>query len=451
MKKTLIAILLFSTLGMNGQSGLVDKVLAVIGDKIILHSDVEEQVKYIKAQQGFVSEDARCQLLDQIIVQKVFLQQAYIDSLVVTPEEVDQQLDTRIDQILRYMNNDVTQFEAYYGKSVQEVKEDFRTEIEDQIVMERMQAKSVESITVTPSEVKQFYRSIPKDSLPYFGAEVEVSEVVLKPKVNKQELQKAKDKLTKIKGQVSSGEKSFEELAKVYSDDPGSAAKGGDLGWVRRGELVPEFEAAVFTLNPMEYSSLVKTEYGYHLIQLIERRGNAVNARHILVKPEITSADMELAKTKLDTIRNLILTDSISFGRAVQKYSEDETSKSNAGRLLNAQTGVSTFEVAQLPPEVFFAVDAMEIGDMTEVLEYQLPTGEMAYRFIRLDAKSKPHQANLNDDYSKIQNAALEQKKLKEMEKWVDEKVGEMYINIAPEYKNCENLGKWDEHSKNNY
>jgi len=449
MKKSLIVFLLLSTLGLNAQSGLVDKVVAVIGDKIILHSDVEEQIKYLKAQQGSVPENARCQMLDQIIVQKVFLQQAFIDSLVVTPEEVNQQLDARIDQILRYMGGDITQFEAYYNKSVPEVKEDFRNDIEDQIIMERIQASSVESITVTPSEVKKFYSSIPKDSLPYFGAEVEVSEVVMKPKVNKAELEKAKTKLIDIQSQIKSG-KDFGELASIFSDDPGSAAKAGDLGWVRRGELVPEFEAAVFSLNPMEYSPIVKTEYGYHLIQLIERRGNAVNARHILVKPEITTADKELVKTKLDSIRTLIETDSISFGRAVQKYSEDESSKSNAGRLLNAQTGVSTFEVAQLPPEVFFAIDAMEVGDMTEVLEYQLPTGDMAYRFIRLDAKSKPHQANLNDDYSKIQSAALEQKKMKEMENWVDEKVGEMYINIATDYKQCEELKKWDEHSKNN-
>ncbi len=448
MKQILIAILLFGALGLTGQSGLVDKVMVVIGDKIILHSDIEEQVKYLKAQQGSVPENARCQLLDQVIVQKVFLQQAYIDSLVVSPEEVDGQLDSRVNQILSYMGGDVTQFEAYYGKSINEVKEDFRQDIEDQIIMERMQAKSVESITVTPSEVKQFYRSIPRDSLPYFGAEVEVSEVVMKPKVNKVELQKAKEKLEKIKAQIETG-KDFGELAGTFSDDPGSAKQGGDLGWVKRGELVPEFEAAVFTLNPMEYSPIVQTEYGYHLIQLIERRGNAVNARHILVKPEITSADKEIVKTKLDSIRNLIVTDSISFGRAVQKYSEDETSKSNAGRLLNPQSGVSTFEVAQLPSEVFFAIDPMEVGEVTEVLEYQLQTGEMAYRLIRLDAKSQPHQANLNDDYSKIQEAALEQKKLKEMEAWVDEKVGEMYIKIAPEYKDCEDLKKWSEHSKN--
>ncbi len=439
----LTALFLFTANLSFGQTGLVDKVIAVVGDKIILHSDIEEQVQFLEAQEGSIPENGRCLMIDQMITQKLFLVQANIDSLVVSEEEVEGQLNARIDQILRYMDGNVEQFEAYYGKSVQAVKEDFRTDIEDQMITERQQASVVENVSVTPAEVKRFFNEIPKDSLPYFNAEVEVSEVVIKPKVNDAELKRAFDKLDKIKNEIINDGKDFGEAAGVYSDDPGSAAKGGSLGWVKRGELVPEFEAAAFRLEPMEYSPIVKTDYGYHFIQLIERRGNTINARHILVKPEITFDDKDLVKAKLDTIKNLIVTDSISFGRAVKRYSEDDQSKNNAGRLLNAQTGTSTFEVRELTPEVYFAIEGMKVGDVSDPLEFVSPQGETAYRIIRLDTKSDPHVANLRDDYSKIQAAATEQKKLKKMESWVDEKVGSMYINISEDYKQCPELDKW--------
>ncbi len=441
---TLLALLVAPNLW--GQAVLVDKVIATIGDKIILHSQVEEQFQYLESQQGSLPPEARCELADQLIVQKVFLVQANIDSVVVAPEEVDAQIEARIQQILRYMNNDIEQFKDYYGKTPPEVEEDMRTEMEEQLLVQRMQGQVVADVSVTPAEVKAFFAEVPKDSLPYFSSEVELSEIVIKPKVNDEEAKKAKDKLEDLKERIVNGGEDFAELASIFSDDPGSAARGGSLGWVRRGELVPEFEAAAFRLEPMEYSPIVKTEYGYHFIQLIERRGNTINARHILVKPEITFADKDKAKEQLDSIRTLVVNDSLVFNVAVKKFSEEEQSKSNAGIMVNPQTGVGTFEIGELPSEIYFAIDGLEKGDISEPVEFTSPTGETAYRIVRVLEKTEPHTASLQQDYSKIQNAALEQKKLKYMEEWVDDKVGKMYIQLDDNFQKCPSLTKWTAH-----
>jgi len=424
------------------QSGkILDKVVAQVGGELILFSDVEEQFSQVSQQQGGnIPDEARCDILQNQIITKLLLNQSRLDSIEVGPDEVEAQLDARFERILAYMQNDETQFVNYYGQSIAETKEEFREDLENQILTERMQSSIVLAASVTPKEVKEFFHSIPKDSLPYFNSEVEVAEIVYPPKVNEEQKRIAREKLADIRDQILAGG-SFEELAKKYSDDPGSGRAGGDLGWQRRGSFVTEFEAAAYNLEIGEYSEIVETTYGFHFMKLEGRRGNSVNVRHILIRPEITNEDFDRAKAVLDSIGTLLNIDSLSFSRAVKKFSsEDEQSFSNDGYMLNPATGNTLFEIKDLEPDVYFTLDSMEINQVSGPIEFRTPAGEVSYRIVKLISRTAPHTANLKEDYSKIREACLEQKKGKFINDFVLKKMKETYINIDEDYMVCPNL-----------
>ncbi|MEO1623847.1 MAG: peptidylprolyl isomerase, partial [Bacteroidota bacterium] len=285
---------------------IIDKVVGKVGSELILLSEIEDQFDLLRQQRGTLEPEFRCNVLENLLAQNLLLNQARLDSIVIANEEIDAQLDARFERILAYMNNDVKQFEAYYGQTVNEVREQFREDLRSKLMVDRMRANILQGINVTPSEVKTFFKSIPTDSLPYFNSEVEVGEIVYKPKVNEEQKNIAIKQLEDIQQRIKEGEP-FEELAKKYSMDPGSGRVGGDLGWQKRGTFVPEFEAAAYNLEKGQYSEIIETEFGYHLLQLIERRGNTIRVRHILIKPEITDADLKKAQNVLDSIRSLIL------------------------------------------------------------------------------------------------------------------------------------------------
>ena len=298
-----VSFLLFALGQAQGQSLIVDKVVAKVGSEFVLLSELEDQYAYSLTQDPTLGEDIKCQILDNLIAQKLIIYQAKLDSVEVSEQEVDAQLDLRFDNILRQMNGDEEFFAEYYGAGVAEMKARYREDQRQQILAERMQMKLINSVTITPDEVQQFYDMIPKDSLPYLDSEVELGELVLKPQVNDEQKRIAKEKLEGIAQKIISGEESFEAMALKYSMDPGSAARGGDLGFAKRGSYVPEFEAAVFSLGEGELSEIVETEYGFHFIKQLERRGNNVRARHILIKPDLTETDLAKARTKLDSIK----------------------------------------------------------------------------------------------------------------------------------------------------
>ncbi|MCB0588184.1 MAG: peptidylprolyl isomerase, partial [Phaeodactylibacter sp.] len=302
--------------GCLAQREVIDKVVATIGGELVLLSEVEEQHALMEAQSGVLPEGARCNIMDQLMASKLLINQAKLDSIEVSDEEVEAQLDARIERILGFMNNDVAQFEAYYGQTINEVKSQFREDLKNQILADRMRSQVMASVTVTPSEVKKFFSSIPADSLPYFNSEVEVGEIVYKPKVNPEERKKTIEKLESIRQRILDGE-DFADLASKYSDD-GSARGGGDLGWAKRGKYVPEFEAAAFKLEQNEISPVVESEFGFHIIQMLERRGNSIHVRHILIKPELTDEDLEKAEAHLDSVRQLLMADSLTFSQAVK-------------------------------------------------------------------------------------------------------------------------------------
>jgi len=427
------------------EAQVIDKVVATVGDEIILLSDVEEQFDYDGKRLGNIPEEAKCNILEQIMVQKLLINQAKLDSVIVEDDAVEQQLSQRIDYILSLMNNDISQFEEYYEKSISQVRNEMREEMRNQITAERMQSTVIENTRITPSEVKAYFEKIPKDSLPYFSSEVEIGEIVIVPKVNEVERQKAIDRLEAVREQILAGE-SFAELAGKFSDDLASAKTGGDLGLQKRGTFVPAFEAAAYNLTEGELSDLVESQFGFHLIELIERRGNLIHTRHILVKPKITDADMELARAKLDSVRNLLISDTMKFETAVKLFSnEDVQSYNNAGRMINPKTGNTFFETSELETDVFFAIDTLDVGGISEPIRFRNPgSGEYAFRIVQLQSRTDPHQANLQQDYTKIKMAGIEERKAAFLEKWLDEKVLSTYIQVDPEFLDkCQNLEKW--------
>lgn len=444
--KKLISVGLFflsSVLSMLAQSAVIDKVIGTVGGELILLSEVEEQRSLMLSQNPNLPQDVRCNILDGLMVNKLLINQAKLDSVEVSDDDVESQLNARIDRIMEYMGGDVGQFEAYYGQTVGEVKDQFREDLRNQVLMERMRTQIMKDVTVTPSEVKDFFNNIPRDSLPYFNSEVEVSEIVYKPLINNEERQKSISKLEDIRKRITEGGESFEGLAQKYSDD-GSARGGGDLGWAKRGKFVAEFEAAAYNLEQNEISPVVETEFGFHLIQLLERRGNSIHVRHILIKPEITDADLKLARNHIDSVRQLILSDSVSFSIAVKRFSDkDVQSYNNDGRLVNPASGNTFFEVGDLDPDIYFAIDTMKVAGITAPFEFKSPVGEVMYRIVRLESRSAPHRASLQLDYFKIQQAAIEAKKSEFINKWVLDKIDNTFISVDSTYKSCPILDKW--------
>ncbi len=446
MKKYSIILALFcltsSQLVLAQEDVLLDEIIAVVGKNIVLRSEVEIQA--IQAQmQGVENENVECQILDQMLLEKMFITHAQLDSLVVGEEEVQGELDNRMQYYIQLFNGDVGRLEEYYGKTVLQLKEELRGDIKDQLLARRMQSQIVGNIKVTPSEVREFYNSIPTDSIPYLNAEVEIMEIIVKPKVSRIEQEEVKEQLNKIKAQVESGEAEFGALAAKFSQDPGSAAQDGDLGWFSRGQMVPEFEGAAFKLNPGEMSDIIETQFGYHIILLEERRGEKIKARHILIKPETSEKEMAIAEQRLDSIRADIIKDTISFREAVLKYTEDEMGKKTGGILYNQYSGDGVFEMDQLDPQVYFAIEELVNGEISDPVRFRQQDGKEDFRIFYIVNRTKPHLANLNDDYAKMQKIVESRKQQEAMEKWLERKAPKTYISIDKEYASCSMLNKW--------
>lgn len=429
------------------ESLVIDKVIAKVGTETILMSDVEQQFSYAKAENNDTP-DMRCEILQSLIGQKIIIHQAKLDSVIISDEEVDASLTFKVDRVLSQMSGDTEMFQEVYSMTPTEMKDNLRDDERNQILVQRMQSTILDQVNITPKEVKAFYNSIPPDSIPYLSAEVELSELVIKPEVNKEERTKALQKVLDIRNRIIDGGEDFAELASKYSDDIGSGRRGGDLGFAQRGTFVPEFEAIAYTLEKGEISEPVETEFGFHILQLIKRAGNRINLRHILVKPVITENDRLLARNKLDSLR-LLAVDSTEFAVLVKSNSvEDVPSYNNNGLIQNPNTGKTIFSMSEIPSNIYFAIDGLEVGDVTEPLEYPLPTGETYYRIVKLLTKSKPHKASLEQDYSKIQNFAKESKKNLYFADWLESKIKGTYIDVDSQYLQCQDLIEMIEESR---
>jgi len=439
---SVIPCLLLSTL-LSAQSGraVIERVVATVGGEIILLSEVQEQFSYAKQQQADLPDEYRCVVLQNLIVQKILVNQAKLDSIEVKNEEVETQLAARVDRLMLYFSQDEKALEEYYGQSINDIKDQMRGDMRSQLLAERMQADVTGKATITPAEVQTFFADIPVDSLPYFNAEVEIREIVAKPKVNPVEKERARVVAEDFRKRIVEQGEDFATLAKKYSADTGSGANGGDLSWQKRGTFVAPFEAMAYKLEKNQVSPLVETEFGFHIIQLLERRGNLIHCRHILIKPEITQADINLVMANLDTVRQLIIDRSLLFTAAVKKYGDkNQQSFNNDGRVANPRSGNTFFEVADLDTDIFFAIDGLQPGDITEPFEFKSEDGTKLYRIVLLQSRSKPHKADLGLDYGKIQTAALEQRKTQLTEKWVMEKLRTTYLSVGQMFGNCDNL-----------
>lgn len=443
IKLLLLAIIFVQLL--QAQPNVADEIIAHVGNTIILRSELEEQIVRTKAETGYSGDmnTLRCQVLQQLLVQKLILHQAKVDSTKLSDEEVENELDRR----LRYYINMVGSaeaFEKYYGKTPLQFKDDFRDNIHDVMLIERKQEEITSKVKVTPAEVKQFFNQIPKDSLPKFDAEVEMSEIVVKPQVAKAQKEKAYNDLADLRRRIIEKTDEFSTLAVIYSNDPGSASRGGDLGVVERGRMVPEFEAAAFKLKTVgDISPIIETQYGYHIIQLEEKLADKVRIKHILIKPKITAEELNNAVNMLDTIRISIVNKKYSFEHAVEKYSQSEMSKSSGGIMVNPQSGDNSFKINDLDKDQYLAIDTLNIGDITKPFLSINQMGEQEYKLIKLNSRTTPHVANLEMDYNKMNNAALAQKKQQTLLTWIETAIKNKYIKINTPIANCDELKDW--------
>ncbi|MFN4121886.1 MAG: peptidylprolyl isomerase [Flavobacteriales bacterium] len=425
---------------LHAQPTLIDKVVAVVGDKPILFSDIENQYLQVVGKDK-EDLDFKCELLEELLFQKLLFAQAEKDSVEVNDQQVDAELNKKIRYFVSQIGS-VERLEAQLGKSLIELKDEFRDRIKEQLIVQTMQQKIAGDVNVSPAEVKAYYERIPKDSLPLIPSEVQVAHILKKPPINDKEKQRVREELQRIRKDIING-RSFASMAVIYSEDPGSATKGGELGFVNRGELMPEFEAAAFNLQGKEISDIVETVYGFHIIQLIERRGETINCRHILLTPKASSADLEKARVTLDSLYNEIEKGTITFEDAVLKFSDDAETKYNRGLLVNPMSGSTWFEIAQLDQQLFFVIDKMKAGDVSIPALVRVGEKKEAYRLIKLVNRTDPHRANLKDDYSRIQMAAEAEKRDKILGDWIKRKKKNYFIKIDPMFNFCNLEEEW--------
>jgi peptidyl-prolyl cis-trans isomerase SurA len=433
----------------SAQAQPIDQIMAVVGDKIILQSDIEKQYNQYLLQNNnnnneVKDENVKCEIFRQLLLTKLMLHQAAIDSVTVTDSQVESELDKRMRYYIKIFKTE-KELEDYFHSSILELKAELRDAIHDQLVVQTMQGKITKEVVASPSEVKAYFKAIPKDSLPYINAEIQIAEIVKIPPVSNEEMKRVKDEMEEFRREVNEG-KDFAVLAALYSQDPASAKKGGELGFFERGQMVPEFEAAAFSLKtPGEMSPIVYSKFGVHLIQLIERQGNRINVRHILLQPRVTDADRIHMINLLDSIRGIIANGSMTFEEAAAKFSDDESTRNNGGLMINTETGTTTLSPDQMDRILFFQIDTMPLNRISEPLVMQTDDGKQAYRIVKVISRTQPHVANMVDDYQKIQDAAQSEKQNKTLKDWVDRKRKTTYIHINNDYGKCSDLRKdWE-------
>ncbi len=419
----------------NDTSIIVDKIVAKVGDRIILLSDIEGMYLQYLSEGNSASKQVKCNILEQLLVQKLLLNQADIDSVYITDDELEQQVDARLNIFIQQMGSQAA-LEKYLNKSIFQIKSDLKDVLEEQLRAEKEKDNIIGKVEITPSEVRNFYEQLPKDSLPIIDAQVEVQQIVLKPKLTPEEEELTMQKLREIRQKILNGTK-FEAMARLYSQDEASARKGGEIGYHTRAELEPEFAAVAFSLKKGQVSDIVKTKYGYHIIQLIDRKGERVNVRHILIRPTIPLEAIKRTIKLADSIRTLILNDSISFEKAAEKFSDDEQTKNNGGLLFNPQTGSAKFNVNDLPNNIKFDIKDLKVGQISKPIKTTDNTGNIVIKIYKIKQKIPPHRADLTHDYQTIMNMALQHKKNKIFDQWVRNKQKQTYISIDKDFQDC--------------
>ncbi len=389
----------------------IDEIIAIVGKEIITKSQLETEYATYASQYSVMDniEETRCLIFEHLVRQKLYEHQAELDSLEFSDQEIDSRVNYQINYWLSQVGGNQKMIEDAYHKTMDEIRKDMREMVREQMVMERVQQDITEGVTITPAEVKRFYDRIPYDSLPTVEPAYEFGHIVKMPPVSEEEIVAIKGRLEEFRERVLRGEK-FSMLARLYSDDPGSASKGGELGFVERGSLYPEFEAVAFNLKSGEISGVVQTKAGYHIIQMIERKGDQINVAHILLQPKPSTEEQVKAIEFLDSVRNVVTTEKMDFSEAAKKFSDDNN-KNSGGWVVNPYNNSYKFEKEAIDPSAFATINRLIPGEYSQPVAYVNEDGKMAYRIIYLKSKVAAHKPNLKEDYDLIKNAALEEKK----------------------------------------
>jgi peptidyl-prolyl cis-trans isomerase SurA len=420
---------------------VLDKVVVIVGDEIVLKSDVEQRKIQLRQEGVQFDGDLDCFTLENLMEEKLFLDQGKLDTIEIDEGMIEVELDRRIAMFVQQIGSQEA-LEDYFGKSISDIKADFQGPLKNQMIVQQVQQIITTDINVTPSDVQDFYNNISKDSLPMINVEIEYEQLVIFPAENSAQIEKVKKRLRGFVAEVREGE-DFSTLAVLYSDDPGSAPKGGDLGMVPRGAMVGAFDEVAFQLSDGELSAVFETEFGYHIMQMVERRGEQYHARHILLKPKVTSKDMNIAKDELIEIRKNLESDTLTWNMAVAKYSDDELTRNNRGLVINLMTGTPRFDLSQLDPQAYVSIEKMSVSDISQPILYQTREGKEGYRLVKLLERIEPHRANLTDDYQILQDAATNKAKQEMTQQWIVEKINNTYINIDDSYHSCDFEFDW--------
>ncbi len=421
---------------------IIDGIIAVVGDKILLKSELENQIASIKSQGIVMDNKTKCEIFEELLYQKLMLHQAEVDSITVTEAQVDGEMNRRLNYFIAQIGSE-KKLELYYKKPIQEIKDELKEVVREQLIGQSMQSKITADVKVTPKEVKEYFVNIPEDSIPMINSEIQFAQILINAKQSNSAREIAKDRLIGIRERILKGEQ-FSTLAILYSEDEGSAKKGGELGFMGRADLVPEFSAALFKLkNSTTVSEIIETQYGFHIIQLIERRGQKVNGRHILIKIKDDETEILAAKNLADSVFKLISTDTLTFGQLAMKYSGDDKTKKSDGLMVNPQTGTSIFEIDQVDPQIFYIVDKMKAGEISNPVPAESYDGKKGYRIIKLISKTEKHKATFETDYAKIQEAALASKNNDATDTWINSKLASTYLKIDDEFKDCVFQNNW--------
>lgn len=424
----------------NGQ--VIDKIIAKVDNNILLESEVQKT--YIEAlaqaQQG-IEPPTRCQVFESLVVNKLMVAKAEIDSVLITDAEVILQVENRFNQVMQQFGGDEAVLAQAYGKTGDQLRSELQDVIREQLIVNKMRGKITEGVAVSPAEVKQFYNSIPRDSLPFFSAEVTVGQIVKKPDVDPRIKEKMIEQLKQFKQDILEGNADFATLAKKHSEDPGSGSQGGDLGFFRRGELAPQYEATALGLRLGEISDPVETDFGLHMIQLLENKGTTYNTRHILLIPKASEEDLKKTERFLDSLKTEIQAERLDFAKAAKEYSTDRGTSDNGGFFKDPTTNSVRLTLRTLEdPVLYFTLDSMQVGSITPPIRFEDPREGTKVRILYYQAKYPAHRANLNDDYEKLKAAALRKKEDELLSKWFVTAKEDVFIDVDPAYDRCDIL-----------
>ena len=437
-----LLLMLFAAVSVYGQDNVIDEVVWVVGDEAILKSDVESERLNAQYEGRKFDGDPYCIIPEQLAVQKLFLHQAAIDSIEVSEQEVIGQVERRTNWLIEQVGGSKEKLEEYYNKTSTQIREMLRENIRDGLTVQKMQQHIVGEIKITPAEVRRYFKDLPQDSIPFVPTQVEVQIVTLEPKIPLEEVERVKKTLRDYTDGINSGKMSFATYARFYSEDPGTARRGGELGFMGKGELVPEYANVAFNLqDPNKVSKIVETEFGFHIIQLIEKRGDRINTRHILLKPKVEEKDLEAALVRLDSIADDIRNQKFTFDDAATYISQDKDTKNNHGLMANKNTGTGRFEMqdlAQVSQEVAKMVENMNVGEISRAFTMINDKGKEVCAIVKLKSRINGHKATISEDYQRLKAIVMEKRSEDKLEKWIKEKQKHTYVRINEKWQKCD-------------